>query len=622
MRYRLLLTALVLQFCAAAGAGLNGQCEGNLGDNIFTNGDFGSGSAAVLQSDPGIAPGFTYLRSPPPQDGFYTITNNMAAWPGVFGNWDTFRDNSSDPDGYMMVVNAAFEPGVFYERNVTGLCGNTEYQVSLDVRNVIAQGGGFIFPNVSFLLNGNEQGNTGNVPQNRQWNNYVFSFTTAADQTEATLTLRNNAPGGLGNDLAIDNIEFRACGPEAMVEGLERVSVCQGGGVLTLVSEIIGDQYGANPAFQWQESNDGGDTWEDLPGESQPTYDHAERPAGLYYYRYRLAASPANIANGKCRVLSNVKIVTVTPQLFVGVDTVCQGLPYVVGDSAYLTGGLIVDTLTSSLGCDSIINLTLTVVPDTDLDALFTTTAPTCSYTEDGTIRLDSVAGGAAPIRFFFNDTLARGPLTVGLPGGKYGYRVVDRYGCSESDSVALTAPPPLIIDLGPDQTVNLGEEVVIGLQTVGLLTSIESIPPGLVDFSQGEREARLLLPNSLNLRLLAQDTFGCVATDSVMIDVIKIRSVFIPNAFSPNGDGVNDVFTVFSDGRRIQTVSYLRIFNRWGSLVYDSEGNLVNDLSTGWDGRVGDGRLADAGAYTYLTEIVFVDGVTRQFAGTINLIY
>ncbi|MEN0005097.1 MAG: hypothetical protein AAF798_13180, partial [Bacteroidota bacterium] len=70
-------------------------CDGNLGDNIFEDGDFGSGAATVLPNNPGIAPGYTYTTATPPNDGFYTITNNMNNWPFVWNTWLQVSDNST-----------------------------------------------------------------------------------------------------------------------------------------------------------------------------------------------------------------------------------------------------------------------------------------------------------------------------------------------------------------------------------------------------------------------------------------------------------------------------------------------------------------------------------------------
>jgi len=112
---------------------ISGQiCQGSLGINIFQEGDFGKGNSNVLQVDPQIAPGYKYHKNPPPNDGYYSIANNTSSW-GSFANtyWVNVGDNSADPKGYMMVVNASYDPGLFYRQEVDGLCDNTLYVFSL-----------------------------------------------------------------------------------------------------------------------------------------------------------------------------------------------------------------------------------------------------------------------------------------------------------------------------------------------------------------------------------------------------------------------------------------------------------------------------------------------------------
>lgn len=190
-----------------------GICEGNLGENIFEKGDFGSGPPTIVNINPSIAPGYLYTTSVP-ADGFYTVCSFTGALNGLYPTWIAINDNSNDPNGYMMVVNASFDPGVFYEEEVEGLCENTLYEFSADIINLIKVGtANHIDPNVSFLIDGVEVYNTGTIPKTERWRQYGFSFITTATQSSITLTLRNNAPGGIGNDLALDNISFRPCGP-------------------------------------------------------------------------------------------------------------------------------------------------------------------------------------------------------------------------------------------------------------------------------------------------------------------------------------------------------------------------------------------------------------------------
>ena len=111
------------------------------------------------------------------------------------------------------------------------------------------------------------------------------------------LSLQNNAPGGIGNDLALDNITFRPCGPTAQILPEEVASICEDGNPITLSATITGEQYD-NPTTQWQFSSDG-ENWEDIPGENGLTYTHTNLNSGFYYYRYYLANGLANLSNSK-----------------------------------------------------------------------------------------------------------------------------------------------------------------------------------------------------------------------------------------------------------------------------------------------------------------------------------
>ena len=207
--------------------------------NIFEEGDFGSGEDIFLQEDPGIAPGYVYTAGPP-EDGFYTITNNLGNWPELFDCWLPVQDNSSDPNGYMMVVNATFEPGIFYEEVVDDLSENTEYEFTADILNLISTDCDLMDPNVAFLIDGVAQFETGPIVESNGWMSYGFSFTTAPGQTSVQLSLRNNAPGGQGNDLALDNITFRPS-PEKYSYAYSEISYDDKDSTIYLSGKILAD---------------------------------------------------------------------------------------------------------------------------------------------------------------------------------------------------------------------------------------------------------------------------------------------------------------------------------------------------------------------------------------------
>jgi gliding motility-associated-like protein len=106
-------------------------------------------------------------------------------------------------------------------------------------------------------------------------------------------------------------------------------------------------------------------------------------------------------------------------------------------------------------------------------------------------------------------------------------------------------------------------------------------------------------------------DTSGCSKIDSVVIVVRVCGSLYLPNVFSPNGDGYNDVLYVY--GNCIQTME-LMIFDRWGNKVFES-----TDPKTGWDGTY-KGSPMNADSYVYTLKIIDFDNNTTFKKGTITL--
>ena len=93
---------------------------------------------------------------------------------------------------------------------------------------------------------------------------------------------------------------------------------------------------------------------------------------------------------------------------------------------------------------------------------------------------------------------------------------------------------------------------------------------------------------------------------------------MFVPNAFTPDGDGVNDVLVV--QGRGIKLVKSLKIFSRWGELVFEKTNFQTGDKSAGWDGRIR-GKLSNTDVFVYLCEAVCDKGNSFVFKGNVAII-
>ncbi|TXT34651.1 MAG: hypothetical protein FD136_190 [Chitinophagaceae bacterium] len=116
-----------------------------------------------------------------------------------------------------------------------------------------------------------------------------------------------------------------------------------------------------------------------------------------------------------------------------------------------------------------------------------------------------------------------------------------------------------------------------------------------------------------------ATNIFGCVTSDTIKIKTFcNNAQVFIPNAFSPDGDGVNDLFYVQAQG--IKVVKNMRVYNRWGELVFEKNNFLPNDQTAGWNGKVR-GKLQEPDIYVYVCELICETNAAQVFKGNVAII-
>jgi hypothetical protein len=181
--------------------------------------DFGTGGRTTnpyttycYEDGDGISNCTDYLESTHTNDGEYTVVQHPNPDASVFSTWTTQGDHTGNTDGRMMVVNASLEPDEFYRRSYN-VVPNAGMTVDLWILNVVKEGSNLILPDISFKLedmDGNQIGETittGGIPENGIWNHYTLSI-NPEDNHEIQVVLANNAPGGMGNDLALDDIRI------------------------------------------------------------------------------------------------------------------------------------------------------------------------------------------------------------------------------------------------------------------------------------------------------------------------------------------------------------------------------------------------------------------------------
>jgi CHU_C Type IX secretion signal domain len=608
------------------------SCQGSLGENIFPDGDFGSGTTNIVAINPNIAPGYGYITSPPPTDGNYVVTNNTTSWGSFAMNWINIKDNSGVPNGYMMVVNAAVSPGLFYRKTVD-VCDNTLYQMSVDLISLVEPnlGSTHIKSNVAFLIDGAVVCATGDIPHDADWHTYDFSFITDPGVNSVTLAFRNNAPGGNGNDLAIDNISFRACGPNFVIK--DTIKYCPNG-PLELQTTVLSSPY-ATPVYQWQYSTDG-QIWSDIAGATSTTWT-VTGPEKNGLFRLLSANSLGNLVLPNCRSVSNfVKgaLDDLSSFKIGGTDTtVCNGNPaylnagifaeYVWSDQSngsqleVLSQGLYSVTITSEFGCTATDDI---FVEEKTLTAELMTENPFCFGEATGSASVVNTIGGSGNLSFSLNNgNDGNNPNFENLLAGNYTILLKDSLGCEITLPFTLVSPAALMVKIDPVPPVLVSTPIVITQsnnvnnpyyvwQSIGELSCSNCPNPTII----ASKDAWLFVNVSDNL--------GCQAVDSIWIDVNPIIALYAPNAFAPEGTSGNVFFRLFLSKSAI-VVRRFSIYDRWGSLVFNRENidPFSDDLQ--WDGYTASDKKAASAVYFWYAEIEYEEGLVEKYKGDLLLV-
>jgi gliding motility-associated-like protein len=255
----------------------------------------------------------------------------------------------------------------------------------------------------------------------------------------------------------------------------------------------------------------------------------------------------------------------------------------------------------------------------------WSTFSTTCYGDRDGWIQASNISGGVAPFRFSLNGSLFESsPLFEDLSAGSYTIVVRDSFGCESDYLVSVPEGNQLTVDLGPDRIIELGQGV--------RFSPTISVPISeLMDVSwQPDTLNQCNSPGCTNINdfplfdkkytISVIDTNGCEAFDEVLVLVVRNKSLYIPNAFSPDGDGINDNFTILGNAQGISKIITFGIFTRWGEKVFEATNFLPNDPTFGWDGTH-KGQMLNTQVLVYQLEIEYINGEKEKLAGDIHLI-
>ncbi|MEO1514787.1 MAG: gliding motility-associated C-terminal domain-containing protein [Bacteroidota bacterium] len=204
------------------------------------------------------------------------------------------------------------------------------------------------------------------------------------------------------------------------------------------------------------------------------------------------------------------------------------------------------------------------------------------------------------------------------LSDGTYYLEITDEYGCSHTDTITLEASGDIWFDIDAPESIALGQSAELNvISDANSKIDWAWAPDASLDCTQCDNPSISPLTRTA-YTLTGTNEAGCELTKSVTINVLADRNVYIPNAFSPNNDGQNDRFTAYSGGD-VQQINYLRVFDRWGGLLFERTNFSTNQESKGWDGTF-QGKTLKTGVYIYTLEVSYIDGHTEVLSGDISI--
>lgn len=252
-----------------------------------------------------------------------------------------------------------------------------------------------------------------------------------------------------------------------------------------------------------------------------------------------------------------------------------------------------------------------------------------CFESQNGSIEI-TARNGTGYLNYDWNaDTLDGLAAPEGLSIGSYLLTVTDENNCvAQTDSITLTQPEQLFVDLvvdADDNTIVYGDALLLkAVPSISdtAIAEVSWLPQHiLADTSAEAITEQYVAPLSeTELVVIVEDTMGCFVSDTARVFVSTNFPFYVPNVFAPQSSNAeNAIFRPFVTDK-VERVNSMRVFNRWGEMVYERRDLPTTDESVGWDGSF-NGEPLGAGFYVYSLEMEFINGATEVYSGDVMLI-
>jgi gliding motility-associated-like protein len=623
-------------------------CSGSPGDPII-NQTFGSGRGFVMP------PNSTTFKNTGgcPAKGQFVISNfifgcgnnNDKSWIAMIG------DHTRDYNGNYMLVNAEDSPGTVYIDTAKNLCENTNYVFSAWISNAMQTitCGGKAVPASLIMTIKKLDGtvlastNTGDIliENDRVWKEYGTSFICPPNTPSVIVSITAIPKPGCGSGFVVDDITFRSCGPSVSITldgSTTSGNVCADYTAPFILQGAYSPGF-TDPQLQWQNSFDSGKTWIDIPGANVITYAIPRRVSGIINYRM-IIAERAYFSSLNCRIASNSIYTEIhpvpphnPPQNFLGCldkDLIMpETSPFalsilwngpngyssaktdaVVPSVTYADTGLYTLKQNYYFGCTTNDSFYLKIYPSTTITA--TPALPVCQGVSQ---QLNVSASGGGTFKWFPSTGLSRDniPNPIATPADSTIYKIIvtNTYGCADSAFINVPVYKNLEVDAGPDKVILIGDTATLNATIKGTGVRYTWAPNSYIS-NINSTDPLVFPPQSLEYTISAVSTVGCGSSfDNVWVKVYN--ELKIPNAFTPNGDGKNDLFRVLPLDN--YTLVNFNVYNRFGDLVF-----RTSDIQKGWDGTL-KGVLQPPGVYVYQVDMINVQGKRLFKKGSVSLI-
>jgi len=276
------------------------------------------------------------------------------------------------------------------------------------------------------------------------------------------------------------------------------------------------------------------------------------------------------------------------------------------------------DTVFECIGTDTV---RIVEDPNPFVDVELSILPPICEDGIDGAVEIMAFDGGEGPYTYEIDGKTYSDLEDVALEAGIYNMDVFDVFGCFVSKAIEVPPTEAFIVDVEPELTIRFGKNITLTFET-----TLEDSEIGLIEWSNedGEilsvdREFDLIGDFIEFINLRVENIDGCEVISKIAINLSSEVDIYFPNVFSPNDDGNNDRFVLYSDGFP-KMADDLKIFDRAGELIYKSTQTAFNETQTGWNGTF-NGKLCQPGVYVFILEYTLLNGRKQTKSGSITLV-